>query len=53
MEEITNEKLEKLAKILEREKHREWQRNHKDKIKEYRHRYWIKQAIKNNENTKI
>lgn len=36
--------LEEKAKELQREYMREWRQRNKDKVKQYRERYWLKKA---------
>ena len=41
--------LQDKAKELQREYHRQWRANNKDKVKEINNRYWLNKAQKQNE----
>ncbi len=43
---ITETKNNSKAAELRREYHRQWRKNHKDKVKEYNQKYWEKRAEK-------
>lgn len=41
---MTADGITDAARIARREYHKKWQREHKDKVKEYHNKYWNKKA---------
>ena len=42
---LTSGQLDKIATEKRREYHRNWQRENKEKVREYQKRYWRKKAL--------